>query len=705
MNFNSNQNKSETSEKIKKISYVEVNSRADCGELRDFKYLAPQDEIRVLDNDQLTKKSIDLLRAKKLTEGLIEFFDFSSITDQWRGCIEVFIPKFLSIYFTEKAIESIEEKIIEIIERADKNELDAIDFLDKYGDILAKLGALEIQFESENEKEEWRKKWGDCVNWSEDYNGHYSKLTQTQTDLCAEIIRENTEIIECCIQQILFDSLLWSIQDLVGRSGWEVVEVETFEELFILLKEQYLSDPLWLIQANILSIQLIGNILASDCFEIFKEDSISLEQLIRFLRLEDLFEQNPEPFSAQRTALISTNPMMISSILALITPEDLQKDRDGRGFFISEFPNQLIIKTSISVHQTNSGNPNLLAFEQAQKVAENFNTSVASIHLVFAAHAQSLSRPWNGRFRVNCDELIDLLAIRSKRKGHSLPKLRADIYQMVQILQRIMVQAVRVNGDHAQMMTAPFWHITPEVELQSGLLNDFDHNDSVGFVISPSIWLDYCNGAGNSSFNLDLFKLRQDSLALKIALVVSITGTTTWTVKDLLEKAYGLSQLPSKIANSSQRRNQKKLFINALRKLKEILRWQYECNFSCNWLGSKVKIWKPQALNSVSNRLELPSKDMTSKVDGSIIIPRLHTFLVSRGERDYVTQSDLASLIGVRQADISEVSNGKRSMGKTFRKKLEAFIDTLALNHEEKTWILGQSKTPIRFCTNKLSLR
>jgi hypothetical protein len=472
MDFNGNQNESETSEKIKKISYVEVKPHPDCGELGeliDFKYLAPQNEIKRLNNDQLAKRSTDLLRAKELAEGLIKFYDFSSITDQWRGIVEVSLPEFLGIYFTEKAIESIESKSIEMIERANKNELEALDSLNKYGNILAKLGALDIQFESETEEIEWRRKWGDCANWSEDPNGYYNKIIQTQIDLSSKIIRENTEIIECCIQRILFHLLLWSIQDLVDRSGWEVVEVETFEELFILIKNQYLSDPLWLKQANILSIQLFGNSLASSYFKIFFEEaSISLEQLVRFLRLEDLFEQKTEPFSAQRTAGISTNPIIISTISALIAPKDLQKDRDGRGFFVSEFPDQLVIKTFISAHQTNSGNPNLLAFEQAKQVAESFDTSVASIHLVFAAHAQSLSRPWNGRFRVNCDELIELLEIRSKRRRHSLPKLRAEIYQMVMTLQQLMVQAVRVEDDRSRMMIQPIplWNILPEVEMQ-----------------------------------------------------------------------------------------------------------------------------------------------------------------------------------------------------------------------------------------------
>jgi hypothetical protein len=225
----------------------------------------------------------------------------------------------------------------------------------------------------------------------------------------------------------------------------------------------------------------------------------------------------------------------------------------------------------------------------------------------------------------------------------------------------------------------------------------------VGFVISPGAWLDYCNGTENSSFSLDLFKLRQDSLALKIALVVSIMGETTWTAKELLEKAYGLFQIPDKIANSYQLRNQKRLFVNALRKLKEILRWQCEFDPSGNWLYSIVKIWKPQALNSISKRLELPSKDMTATVDGAIILDRLHRYLAPREER-YVTQSDLAALIGVRQADISEVRSGKRPMGKTFWKKLEAFISTLDLNEQDKAFILGQSKAPIRIFANKLPL-
>jgi hypothetical protein len=686
----SNRNKPKGFGTSKKLNYIEVTATSACEELSSFKYWTPEYEFKSLNDDQRTDKTNDLFRAYRLAKELVKSFDFSHILTRWRPIAEDTLSQFVGLQVGAETLKQLLEKIVNSPETFEENGTDLHNFFSKYGFFLFEINTQnESTFVVENISQESLK-----------------IVIKKHIVSTNKFFQKNPKIVDTALEDMLFHCLLWGIQDLVSQSGWDAVRIDTYDELLDILSEQYFMDASWLRHSNNQSLCMVGFHIASQNIEAIKKELITLEQFAKFLDLDSFIIQRPKPFSAQRTTFVSNHPVLASAISTLITSEALQKDHNGYGFFESKFPNQLVIRTFISAYQPSSGNPNLLAFEQAKQVAANFNTSVASIHLVFAAYAQSLSRPWDGKFRVNCDELIELLEIRSKRKGHSLPKLRAEIYQMVITLQQIMVQVVRVGDDRARMMIqpTPLWNILPEVEMQIGSTNDFDRIESVGFVISPGAWLDYCNGAGNSSFSLDLFKLRQDSLALKIALVISVTGITVWTAKDLLEKAYGMFQLPNRVANSSKLRNQKILFVNALKKLEEILRWQCEFDRSGNWLCSAVKISKPQALDSVSKRLELPSKDMVSPVNGAIIIKNLLCYLGSKADRDF-TQSDLAAKIGMRQATISDVFTGKRKMSPKFRKKIDAFIDTLVLSDETKKWILGQSDTPIRSSANKLSPR
>jgi hypothetical protein len=678
-----------TSKKNEKLNFieVEVTATSNYGELSSFKYLTPEYEFESLSENQKTDKTNDLFCAYRLTKELVEGFDFSHILTQWRPLVEDMLPQVVGLQVGPEITELLLKKVSDSLQKFEEDGTEEQEFFHKYGFFLFEINIQdESTFVIEDLSEE-----------------SLSIVIKNHISSTKKFFQENPKIVDSTLENMLFNCLLRGIQDLINQSGRDAVRLDTYDELLDILTERYLTDPSWLSHSNKQSLLMSGFYIASQNIEAIKKELSTLEQFAKFLELDSFIVQKPKPFSAQRTSFVSNHPVLASAISTLIASEALQKDNNGHGFFESKFPNQLVIRTYISAYQPSSGNPNLLAFEQAKQVAEKFNTSVASIHLVFAAHAQSLSRPWEGKFRVNCDELIELLEIGSKRRGHSLPKLRAEIYQMVMTLQQIMVQAVRVEDDRSRMMIqpTPLWNILPEVEMQIGSTNDFNLVESVGFVISPGAWLDYCDEVKNSSFSLDLFKLRQDSLAKKIALVVSITGTTSWNVEDLLEKAYGLFQFPNRVANSSRLRNQKTLFVNALRKLTEILRWQCEFDPSGNWLYSTVKILKPKELDRFSKRLELSSKEMVSPVNDASIIKNLLYHLGSKAERDF-TQSDLAAKVGMRQATISDVFTGKRQMGPMFRKKINAFIDTLALSDEEKKWILGQSDTPIRSSANKL---
>lgn len=677
-----------TSKEPKKLNFIEVTATSSYGELSSFKYWTPKYEFESQNNNQRTDKANDLFHAYRLAKELVKDFDFSDILTQWRPIVENILPQSVGLQVGSEITRLLLEKVSDSPEKLEIDGTEEQEFFCKYGFFLFEINT---QDESTFVVEDVSKESLNMV-----MKNHISSTKK--------FFQENPKIVDSVLKDMLFHCLLWGIQDLVNQSGWDAVRVDTYDELLDILSEQYFKDKSWLRQCNIQSLSMSGFYIASQSIEAIKKELSTLEQFAKFLDLDSFIVQRPKPFSAQRTSFVSNHPILASAISTLIASESLQKDHTGHGFFESRFPNQLVIRTYISAYQPSSGNPNLLAFEQAKQVAERFNTSVASIHLVFAAYAQSLSRPWEGKFRVNCDELIELLEIGSKRRGHSLPKLRAEVYQMVMTLQQIMVQAVRrVKVDCARMMIqpTPLWNILPEVEMQIGSTNDFDLIESVGFVISPGAWLDYCDEVKNSSFSLDLFKLRQDSLAKKIALVVSITGKTTWDVEELLKKAYGLFQFSEKIADSSKLSNQKKLFENALSKLKEILRWECELEHSGDWLNSQVKIKQPKALDSVSRRLELPSKDMVSPVNGAIIIKNLLYHLGSKADRDF-TESDLAVKIGVRQATISDILLGKCQMSQKSRKKMDDFIETLDLSDEEKKRILGQSDTPIRFGANKL---
>jgi len=204
---------------------------------------------------------------------------------------------------------------------------------------------------------------------------------------------------------------------------------------------------------------------------------------------------NPDLFPNGKTSTFASAIVVweLCNILAQCRSLPWQTDTNGKLFYQRQV-NQG--KSSITFHVTDSldsQQPVALAAAEALAAIDTFDIRAACLHLIYAAYAASLERPWEQEFVISDRQIEDYLGL-DKRKDLSKVAKLALIKELAQQPCRIAAsvdwhQHGKMKG--FSLKTSHLWHL---LEIQQHFQEDelgCKHLTGLTFRIKAGTWTNY----------------------------------------------------------------------------------------------------------------------------------------------------------------------------------------------------------------------
>lgn len=385
------------------------------------------------------------------------------------------------------------------------------------------------------------------------------------------------------------------------------------------VREIFLNSAEWLKKGWLEATIQVGGALGESKARL--DEQLSLQQIEKNLGFFEVFKiKEFSLFSSNNLGVIDNSLLTQNVTLASVRSPEIEMNGQGEGEYC--FDKDSIPRVSIYLTKTApySGNPMVLAFEQARQVAEQIDSKVAIAHLILSAFAQE--QDWKRVFRIDHRTLADLMWKDATRSTKSYIK---QVNQTMSLLCRMQLRI----QDHNFEWRGMIWEIST-----------FANREGAFFEISPGKWVKHLKQSGRHFTTNDVFYLRKDSPALKIGLTILSNSKKTWTVEELIYQSMGSTCL------------RKSRFLESIETLRHVLNWKINLTQKNNWHESIVSI-RPRLLQPTT----------TVKPHQNNISPDflpLSTQVQEYCHRNNIPASELAALIDVSESTLSRLKNGQR---------------------------------------------
>lgn len=149
------------------------------------------------------------------------------------------------------------------------------------------------------------------------------------------------------------------------------------------------------------------------------------------------------------------------------------------------------------------GNPSVLEQEAALALIEQFDIRAACLHLIYAAHATQLERPWEQQFVISDRQLERYLGLDKSKKLNRPEKLRLLLELAKQPCHLLVYVAYPEKGDATSIARTWLWEIAePILHFQKNLIGE---SELVGFTLKVRAgnWAQYFLSPANTRASIE----------------------------------------------------------------------------------------------------------------------------------------------------------------------------------------------------------
>lgn len=250
--------------------------------------------------------------------------------------------------------------------------------------------------------------------------------------------------------------------------------------------------------------------IADIIFEKTQTESVTLEELDRFmfkLNQEDLIRfsalqvSNLEDKLTAPIVPIPTGAFFSSSINSQIRKDLWQKDCNGLAFFKHQSKGNS--QNYVEHYIANSGDIEILPWEQAEQIIDKFGFDTVKLHLIFAAHTMNYERPWENKFTLKATDIVSYLGW-DKRTDLPFHEKLNKIAQTAFVLDCLLVKSVWIEGKNqkgginASTPVGRMWNIVVDPRGQLNIERKVEKPEEVYITVQPGlIFNSFLNKAGN----------------------------------------------------------------------------------------------------------------------------------------------------------------------------------------------------------------
>lgn len=368
--------------------------------------------------------------------------------------------------------------------------------------------------------------------------------------------------------------------------------------------------------------------IADLIFENTKAETLTLQELDQFMfklnqedliRFSAILDSNLEAKLTVPILPIPTGAFLTSSLNSQIRKDLWKKDSNGLAFFKHQSKGNS--QNYVEHYIANSGDIEILPWEQAEQIIDNFGFDTVKLHLIFAAHTMNHERPWENKFTLKATDIVQYLGW-DKRTDLPLHEKLHKIAQTAFVLDCLLVKSVWIEGKNskgginASTPVGRMWNIVVDPRGQLNIEGKVEKPEEVYITVQPGlIFHSFLNKAGNQmkealyqfgylAQNILQIDPYHEELALRLAIHLTMESryhkSGLYRVETLLKAILPHLVIDEAILDKRKAYELKQRWDNALGLLSR-LSWQIQFDKSYpEWLQPNSQFPKPAGWRKIT---------------------------------------------------------------------------------------------------------